>query len=178
MKTVYITESMAKLLKESVLADALPSDIMASMTQTPYGNTPMFMGDSVMANKFMNRALASQFESAKNTLKNIGQIDSVNANTIEDAFQKIVLKCQKIEEQNRNTLEKLAVNYVINLFSIPDDTVTIETKLVNEIENADDISPVEPFDGDVDFSVRDIADLNGIDGHVAKRYFLNALNME
>ena len=177
MKTVYITESIAKLLKESVLADALPSDIRAGVNQTPYGNTPMFMGNSGMGNKFIERALASQFESAKNVLKNMGQIDSVNANTIEEAFQKIVLKCQKIEKQNKNALEKLAVNYVVNLFSIPDDTLTIETKLVNEIENADDISPVEPFDGDVEFETADLDDLAGVDAEVAKRHFLNALNM-
>jgi hypothetical protein len=177
MKTVYITESMAKLLKESVLADALPSDIMAGVKETPYENTPMFMGGSVMTDKFMSRALASQFESAKNALKNIGQIDSVNAKTVEDAFQKIILKCQKIEETNRSALEKLAANYVINLFSIPDDTLTIETKLVNKIEGADDISPVEPFDGDVDFETADLDDLSSIDAEVAKRYFLNALNM-
>ena len=177
MKTVYITESMAKLIKESILADALPSDIMAGISQTPYGNTPMFMGGSAMANKFMTRALASQFESAKNVLKNMGQIDSVDAKTVEDAFQKIVLKCQKIEEQNRDALEKMAANYVINLFSIPDDTLTIETKLVSKIEGADDISPVEPFDGDVDFETADLNDLSGLDAQVAKRHFLNALNM-
>ena len=177
MKTVYITESMAKLIKESILADALPSDIMAGISQTPYGNTPMFMGSSAMANKFMTRALASQFESAKNVLKNMGQIDSVDAKTVEDAFQKIVLKCQKIEGQNRDALEKMAANYVINLFSIPDDTLTIETKLVSKIEGADDISPVEPFDGDVDFETADLNDLSGLDAQVAKRHFLNALNM-
>ena len=177
MKTVYITESMAKMLKESVLADTLSADIRASLTQSPYGNVPMFMGRNAMGNKFMEKALSSQFESAKDVLKNMGQIDSVNANTVEDAFQKIVLKCQKIEENNRNALEKLAVNYVINLFSIPDDTLTIETKLVNEIEDADDISPVEPFDGDVDFETADLNDLSSVDVEVAKRHFLNALNM-
>lgn len=177
MKTVYITESMVKLLKESVLADALPSDIMATLSKTPYGNTPMFMNDSTMATNFMNHALTSQFQSARDTLKNMGQIDSVDAKTVEDAFQKIVLKCQKIEELNRDALEKMAANYVINLFSIPDDTLTIETKLVNKIEGADDISPVEPFDGDVDFETADLNDLSGLDAQVAKRHFLNALNM-
>ena len=177
MKTVYITESMAKLLKESILADALPSDIMAGVSKTPYGNTPMFMNDSTMATNFMNHALTSQFESARDTLKNMGQIDSVDAKTIEDAFQKIVLKCQKIEELNKDALEKMAANYVINLFSIPDDTLTIETKLVSKIEGADDISPVEPFDGDIDFETADINDLSGLDAQVAKRHFLNALNM-
>jgi hypothetical protein len=51
MKTVYITESMAKLLKESVLANALPSDVRAGISQTPYGSAPLFMGDSLMCNK-------------------------------------------------------------------------------------------------------------------------------
>ena len=177
MKTIYITESMAKMLKESVLADTLPSDIRASLTQSPYGNVPMFMGHNAMGNKFMEKALESQFSSAMNVLKNMGQIDSVDAKTTEEAFQKIILKCQKIEENNRDALEKLAVNYVINLFSIPDDTVTLEAKLVNEIEGADDISPVEPFDGDVEFETADLDDLSSVDVEVAKRHFLNALNM-
>lgn len=178
MKTMYINESMAKLLKESVLADTLSADIRVALTDSPYGNAPLFMGgDNVMRNKFMEKALATQFESAKNTLKNMGQIDSVNADTVADAFQKIVLKCQKIEEKNKNALEKLAVNYAINLFSIPDDKITIETELVREIENADDISPVEPFDGDVEFETADINDLSSVDVEVSKRHFLNAINM-
>ena len=178
MKTVYITESMAKMLKESVLADTLSADIRVALTNSPYGNAPMFMGgDSAMGTKFMEKALATQFDSAKNVLKSMGQIDSVNANTVGEAFQKIVLKCQQIEEKNKNALEKLAVNYVINLFSIPDDKITIETELVKEIENADDISPVEPFDGDVDFETADLDDLSSVDAEVAKRHFLNALNM-
>lgn len=177
MKTVYITESMAKMLKESVLMDALPTTIRIGVSQSPYGVIPLFAGDSVMRDKFMGKAISSQFESAKNTLKNIGQIDSVDAKTVEEAFQKIILKCQKIEEQNKDALEKLAVNYVINLFSIPDDTITIETRLVNKVENVDDISPVEPFDGDVDFEATDLNDLSNVDAEVAKRHFLNALNM-
>jgi hypothetical protein len=135
----------------------------------------MFMGGS--GERFMERALMTQYEDAKKTLKNIGSIDSVKAKDIQGAFQELLVKCQKIESLNKNALEKLASNYVIDLFSIPDETVKIETKLVSKIEGGDKISPVEPFDGDVDFSVKDIADLNGIDGEVAKRYFLNALNM-
>lgn len=175
MKTMYISESMAKQLRESVLRDALSADIMNGIMKCPYGNTTMFMGGS--GERFMERALMTQYEGAKKALKNIGSIDSVKAKDISGAFQELLLKCQKIESMNRNALEKLASNYVIDLFSVPDDMVNIETKLVTKLENCDDISPVEPFDGDVDFSVRDVNDLNGIDGEVAKRYFLNAINM-
>ena len=175
MKTMYISESMAKQLRESVLRDALSADIMNGITKCPYGNNTMFMGGS--GERFMERALMTQYEDAKKTLKNIGSIDSVKAKDIQGAFQELLVKCQKIESLNKNALEKLASNYVIDLFSIPDETVKIGAKLVSKIEGGDKISPVEPFDGDVDFSVKDIADLNGIDGEVAKRYFLNALNM-
>ena len=172
---MYISESMVKQIRESVLRDALSADIMNGIRKCPYGNTNMFMGGA--GERFMERALMTQFEDAKKTLKNIGSIDSVKAKDINDAFQELLLKCQKIESLNKNALEKLASNYVIDLFSVPDDMVKIETKLVNKIEGGDDISPVEPFDGDVDFVVKDVRDLNGVDGQVAKRYFLNALNM-
>ena len=175
MKTMYISESMAKQLRESVLRDALSADIMNGIAKCPYGNNTMFMGGS--GERFMERALMTQYEDAKKALKNIGSIDSVKAKDIQGAFQELLVKCQKIESLNKNALEKLASNYVIDLFSIPDETVKIGAKLVSKIEGGDKISPVEPFDGDVDFSVKDIADLNGIDGEVAKRYFLNALNM-
>lgn len=176
MKTIYITEKMAELLKESVLADALSSDIMAAVTETPYFIEP-FMGDSGMRGRFIKKALTSQFESAKNTLKNMGQIDSVDAKSVEEGFQKIVLKCQKIEAQNKNALEKLATNYVAKLFAIPDDVVKIEARLVSKIEGGDAISPVEPFDGDVNFEAADVEDLSSVDAEVAKRYFLNTFNM-
>ena len=175
MKTMYISESMAKQLRESVLRDALSADIMNGIAKCPYGTTNMFMGGS--GERFMERALMTQYENAKKALRNIGSIDSVKAKDIDGAFQELLLKCQKIELPNRDALEKLATNYVIDLFSIPDETVKIEAKLVDKIEGADDISPVEPFDGDVDFSIRDVNDLNSVDGQVAKRYFLNALNM-
>lgn len=176
MKKVYITESMARQLKESVLMDALPGVIKSSLSECPYGNCRMFMGGDI-GRRFMEKALASQFAASKLALKSIGSIDSVKATDIEGAFQELLIRCQKIEEPNRNALEKLAVNYVIDLFSVPDETVEIEAKLVGRIENADKISPVEPFDGDVQFETADLDDLSSIDSEVAKRYFLNALNM-
>ena len=173
---MYITAPMAKMLKESVLADTLPISILSAIDNTPYC-TALFMGENGMAKKFLDKALSTRFDSARNTLKNFGQIDSVDANTVEEAFQKILVKCQAIEEQNKNALEKLAVNYVIDLFSVPDDMIKIEAKLVNKIEGGEPISPVEPFDGDMNFEADDIEDISGIDAEVAKKNFLNLLNM-
>ena len=159
--------------------DALPADIMHAISDgdNPLSCNPLFMNGGENGMRFFERAAMTGFEDAKKSLKNIGRIDSVDADTVEDAFNKIVLKCQNIEEQNKDALEKLAVNYVIDLFSVPDDTVKIETRLVRTIEGGDKISPVEPFDGDVDFEMADLEDIDGMDGEVGKRLFLNALNM-
>ena len=177
MKTMYITEDTARLLRESILADSIPEEIMVSIDKTPCGNNPLFMGNAERGNRFFKKMAASRFESARKALKNIGTIDSVDADTVESAFQKIVLKCQEIEDKNRDKLEKLAVNYVIDLFSVPDNTVLIEGELVKSIEDGDEISPVEPFDGEAGFEVRDIEEYSHLDLEILKRYFLNMLNM-
>ena len=177
MKTVYINESMVKLLKESVLMSTLPAAIRTSVSRSPYGGLPLFNGNEAMTKAFIDRAMTSEFDRAKTVLKNMGQIDSVDANTVEDAFQKIVLRCQKLEEPNRDALERIAVNYVIDLFGIPDDMLKIEARLVPDIEGAEDLSPIEPFDGDVDFETEDLDDLSNINMDVAKRHIINALNM-
>ena len=93
MKTMYISKSMAKQLRESVLRDALSADIMTGIAKCPYGNTAMFMGGS--GERFMERALMTQYEDAKKTLRNIGSIGSVKAKDIQGAFQELLVKCQK-----------------------------------------------------------------------------------
>lgn len=179
MKTMYISEAMARQLKESILADALPSSVSRAIMDgdNPFSRNPFFAGGNELCVKFFSQAAKSQYDDAKSVLKNLGSIDTVKATDIGGAFQELITKCQKLENANRPALEKLASNYVIDLFSVPDDKVKIEAKLVNSIEGGDEIAPVEPFDGDIDFTVNDINDLGGIDGHVAKRHFLNALNM-
>lgn len=172
MKTIYITEAMAKLLKESILEDTIPVAIIDDIDKTPFVNSPF-----ANASGFFKKVATREFQNARNTLKNMGQIDSVDAKSVEDGLRKLILKCQKIEEPNKNALEKLAVNYVINLFSIPDDKLKIEAQLVNEIEGGDEISPVEPFDGDINFELEDVAEISGIEGEISKRFFINALNM-
>ena len=170
---------MSNSINESILLDAIPSDIMRSISdgKNPLSGNMLFMGGGNACRRFFERAAVSRFSSSENQLKSIGQIDSVKADTIEDAFNKIILKCQKIEEQNKDALEKLAVNYAIKIFSIPDDSIILQTHLVREIKGADKVSPVEPFDGDVNFEVNDVDDFTNIDYEVAKRHFLNTLNM-
>ena len=179
MKTMYISESMARRLRERVLMDSLPSFIVSSIEagKTPFGKNNYFMGGGGEGNEYLLKASRSQFETAKNELKNIGKIESVDADTIQDAFSKIITRCQEIEAKNKNALEKLAVNYVVDLFSVPDNSIEIKAELVRDITDGDKISPVEPFDGDVDFKMQDMDDISGLKSEVAKKQFLNAINM-
>ena len=175
MKTIYINESMAEMLKESVLMDAFPSDIATAIdaNETPFGNNPAF----ALGSSFFKKAATKQFESARDMLKNMGGIDTVKSKDLDGAFSELISKCQKIEQKNKDMLEKVAVNYVIDLFGVPDDMVNVEAKLVNAIEGHDEIAPVEPFDGDVNFELADVEDMHAVDGEIYKRQFLNALNM-
>ena len=168
---------MARRLREGVLKDALSVDVLDGLKDSPYGNIPSFMDGGPLGERFLRKALTTEYDNARNALRSMGRIESVKAGDIGSAFQELLVKCQKIESANRDALEKLASNYVIDLFSVPDDTVRIEARLVGAIEDGDAISPVEPFDGDTGFEAADIEDLSGIDGKVAKRHFLNALNM-
>lgn len=169
------------MLKESILKDALPSDIIRAIrdNETPFGNNMAFMGrDGVRGvSSFLAQATKSQFESARDRLKDMGQIETVDANNVQEAFMKIVNRCQEIEGKNKAELEKMAVNYVIDLFGVPDDFVKINAKLVGKVEGDEDIAPVEPFDGDVNFELADIDDASQVDAEIYKRQFLNAINM-
>ena len=127
MKTMYISESMAKQLRESVLRDALSADIMNGIAKCPYGNNAMFMGGS--GERFMERALMTQYESAKKALKNIGSIDSVKAKDVNGAFQELLLKCQKIESMI-NEKESLIPDLELYKRSLIYDTVTGKRKVV------------------------------------------------
>ena len=181
MKTLYINESMAKMLKESVLRNALPSDIIQAIKddETPFGNNRLFRDRNGVPGmtSFLMGAVKSQFESARDTLKKMGQIETVDANSVGEAFLKIVNKCQEIEGANKAELEKMAINYVIDLFKVPDDFVKINAELVAEVNGQEDVAPIEPFDGDVNFELADIDDSAALDSEIYKRQFLNAINM-
>lgn len=173
MKTVFINENMYKQLKESILLDSLPEDIVNCIFkgQTSLKNNAAI--PNIFDENFIEHLVKKHFLEVKNELKKIGSINDFNDDKIENVLSKLVIKCQKIEQLHKAELEKICFNYVTNLFKVPDDTITLQLDLVEEIDGNN--IKIEPDTIDVEFS--DIEEAETLKKEVEKRRILDVLNM-
>ena len=59
MKTMYISEGMARRLREGVLKDALSVDVLDGLKDSPYGNIPSFMDGGPLGERFLTRNMTT-----------------------------------------------------------------------------------------------------------------------
>ena len=177
MKTIYINENIlnSEEFKRGVLLDTLPDDIISMVTanKTSLGNNPSI--PDIFDVPFLLKLTERGFEQAKNKLKEIGEINDIEETELEPALSKLILKCKKMEEPIRNELEKICVNYVIDLFGVPEETVDIEVSLADEINLNKPSIILDPIDGDEELET--VSDAMAIKSEVYKRRLLNALCM-
>lgn len=168
---------MKKMLNEGILYDTLPEDIKSSLMNhtTSLGNNPAI--PDIYDVPFLLKLANSRFNDIKDTLVNIGEIDDFEDTEISSMLPKLIKKCQEIERPFRNQLEKLCVNYVIDTFKVPDDTVQINVSLVDGVDLNVPAITVDPIDGDEDFEFNDVNEVSNVRGEVYKRRILDALCM-
>ena len=177
MRIKYRKKTMIMEGSGSVLADSLPDDITQAIIQnrTSLGNNPAI--PDIYDVPYMLKAANSEFESAKEALKAIGSIDYEGEPTVEGALASLMLKCKKLETPYRSELEKICYNYVVDLFSVPEDTVDISLSLTDEVDTDRESIILDPLDGDEDMEFDDLNSAMSIKGEVFKRRFLDALCM-
>lgn len=170
----YMDENK-NMINEGVLANELPEDIKMSILNntTSLGNNPAI--PDVYDIPFLLKLANERFESTKETLYEIGTIDDFEDTEIETMLSKLIMKCKEIERPFRDKLEKLCVNYVIDTFNIPEDTVQINVSLVDKVDMENSAISVEPVDGDFEFD--DVNAAANIRGEVFKRRILDAICM-
>ena len=177
MKTIYINENMLnnENFRKGVLMDTLPSDIIdvVSANKTSLGNNPSI--PDIFDVPFLLKITEQGFEAAKNKLKEIGEITDVEETELGPALSKLILKCKELERPHRNELEKCCINYVIDLFGVPEETVDIEVKLSDKVDLNRNSIILDPIDGDDELDA--VSDAMAIKGEVYKRRVLNALCM-
>lgn len=176
MKTIYITENMVNVLKESILMDSLPVDVMDAVykNKTSLGNNPAL--PNIFEEGYLEKIVKKSFEQAKDELKKIGEISDFPDNKIETVLAKLINKCKTLEAQNRQELEKICYNYVVNLFSIPEDTVQLDLKLVDNVDMDGEVIQLDPiYDEEAEYE--DIIEANSIKDEIYKRRMLNVLSM-
>ncbi len=161
----------------SVLAGSLPDDITQAIIQnrTSLGNNPAI--PDIYDVPYMLKAANSEFESAKEALKEIGSIDYEGEPTVMGALASLMLKCKKIETPYRSELEKICYNYVVDLFGVPEDTVDISLTLTDKVDTDRESIILDPADGDEDMEFDDLTSAMSVKGEVFKRRFLDALCM-
>ena len=177
-KTIYITESQRKLLKENILLDELPEDITNAILQgkTSLKNNPAI--PNVFENSYLETVIKKRFKETIDELKKIGEINDVPETDIPTVLNKLILKCQELEKPYRSELEKLCYNYVIGLFEVPDDTVTVDFRLVDEVDLNKSSIKLDPIHDDSDeIEYEDIKQFSTISDEVYKRRMLNVLAM-
>ena len=179
MKTVYISEKIleSEEFKKSVLMDALPDDVIVKINthKTSLGNNPSI--PDIFDEPFLLKLTEQGFQLSKDKLKEIGEITDVDETELEPALAKLLLQCKELETPYRNELEKICINYVIDLFSVPEETVDIVVKLCDEVDLNRDSIILDPLDNDGDVEFVNVEDAMSIKGEVYKRRLLNALSM-
>ena len=177
-KTIYITEAQRKLLKENILLDELPEDITNAILQgkTSLKNNPAI--PNVFENSYLETVIKKRFKETIDELKKIGEINDVPETDIPTVLNKLILKCQELEKPYRSELEKLCYNYVIGLFEVPDDTVTVDFRLVDEVDLNKSSIKLDPIHDDSDeIEYEDIKQFSTISDEVYKRRMLDVLAM-
>ena len=153
--------------------DALPDEVVNKIinNKTSLGNNPSI--PDIFDEPFLLKMAENSFEAAKNKLKEIGEINDVEETKLEPALSKLILKCKEIEKPYRSELEKICMNFVIDLFRVPDETVDISVSLCDDVDMNRHSFIVDPNDDSSEFE--SVEKAVSIRGEVYKRRMLNVL---
>ena len=172
-KTIIINEKQlsSTLLKESVLLNSLPEDIKNALkkNETSLGLNPVFPEE--YGEQFDSKITVKRFKEVKDKLIKIGVIEECD--DLQNAIPQLLNKCQKLESPIKENLEKIAYNYIVSLFNLPEDTIDLS---INIVENISDIQMgVSLQSEDSDYEFEDVKHKKSLNAEIKKRRVLNAL---
>lgn len=172
-KTIIINEKMlnSSLLKEGVLLNTLPDDIKDDLkkNETSLGANPAFpdeYGDS-----FDTKLTLKRFKETKKTLEKIGEIE--DCDDIANALPSLIEKCKRLEEPIKNNLEKIAYNFIVTLFNIPEGSVNFSTELKEDLSSISLGVRVQSEDSEFQFD--SVPHKKNLNDEIKKRRVINAL---
>lgn len=102
----------------------------------------------------------------------LSHFDSIDIAELTRDLSKTLVECQRLETKNKEALEMLCSNIVNKLFNIPNETISIDMKLVSYVDAKQERLLPEVSK---EFSFDSIEDMNNITNEIYKRRFLNAL---
>lgn len=172
-----LTTTNRHCLKEGVsLIDTLPEDIISKvlLNKTSLRDNPSI--PNIFDSPYILKLLEKYFKSIKATISDLdlSEDDEDDVNLI---LSKSIAKCMEIERPIRNQLERICMDYVIDLFNVPSETVDISVSLVDEVDLNSDTISLEPINDDEFIEFNSINDAMHMRTEVYKRRMLDALCM-
>ena len=172
-KTIIINERMLKssLLKESILYNELPDDIRAALkdNKTSLGANPAFPDE--YDESFDTKLTLSRFNETKKRLEKIGEIEECD--DIENAMTNLIEKCKKLEEPIKENLEKIAYNFIVKLFNIPEEGINFSVELKDDLSDITLGARMQSEDSKIEFETS--GHKKGLNDDIRKRRVINAL---
>ena len=146
--------------------NSLPKHILKALKEnkTSLGEHPSYPPEE--EEKFIVNLVTNTFNALS---EKVGDKDY---DTMKQELGQILGECKKLESKNREALEELCANIINDLFQIPEDTIEIESKIVDKIDTSSERLIPEKT---TDFSFDNIEDMNNLTDEIYKRRLLNAL---
>lgn len=180
----YLESNMKRIIiNEEILADAnvkslammqeLPKDIRKALSRnmTSLGDHPSFPPEE--EDKFDTKVTLERFEEVKQEVLSIDDISDYSPKSLSKLLHDMLKECQEIERGNKDALEKLCFNIVVDLFAIPNDILNFSCTLTDVISPKSIRANVKPTATDMTFI--DIDHMNVLSDEVYKRRLIDAL---
>ena len=175
MKRIIINEDMLadNKVKSIALMQELPKDIMKALARnlTSLGDHPSFPPEEEY--KFDSKITLERFQQVKDDVLSIEDLADYSVQGLSKAVNQMILECQEIENANKEALEKLCFNIVVDLFAIPEDIINFSCTLTDSISPKSIRANVKPVSTDMTFI--DINHMNTLSDEVYKRRLIDAL---
>lgn len=172
-KTIIIDKRLmeSREMMEIALASSLSKKITKAIDnkETPFSKN-MFFPES-WGESFEREIMIRRFKETKDALYQIGMIDGDF--DLQNVLPKMIETCKRIEEPIRRNLEKIAYNFIIDTFNIPEGVVNLTVALTDDIANTTLNVRVQAESDD--FEYEDIKHKRNLTMEVHKRTLLNAL---
>lgn len=133
---------------------------------TSLGDHPAFPPEE--EETFIGFLLKNQY----NRVMSVFEGQEMSTKEIAKKLSELLTECQKIESTNKEALEKLCADVCATIFDIPEDTIDIESHLVEECDMSKYRMTPEATS---DFSFNDIDEMRYLSDEIYKRRMMNAL---
>lgn len=171
MRKILINEEQERLIME------------AEMSRENGASLPAFMlnglesSDNLLKSTgyFLDGSLTKMAEVRRREIVSnfTDDIDSFDKSAVFSKLGKLISKCKRKEEPNKEALSKICSNVVAEVFGIPADTIKLNCEIVDEIPAGEQFH-IKP-DTDEEFEYEDVGAIEAEDSETKKRKIVNAI---